>query len=105
MTVKEPAPAGERRADDPRGTGSRGASARPGAAGEVKSFRVRGGRAVFGPGGSTAALVSATPDEGRQMRVWKQTAWIRVDFVAGTRTSSVFVTWNGHPPHVRTVES
>lgn len=74
-------------------------------AGEVKSFQVRGGRAVFDLGENAAALVSATPDEGWRMRVWKQTAWIRVDFVAGARTTSVFVTWNGHPPQVQTVES
>ncbi|MET9415793.1 hypothetical protein ABZY03_16760 [Streptomyces klenkii] len=73
--------------------------------GEVKSFPVRGGRAVFDLGESSAALVSATPDEGWQMRVWKQSAWIRVDFMSGTRTTSLFVTWNGHPPQVRTVEN
>ncbi|MFF4218793.1 hypothetical protein [Streptomyces nondiastaticus] len=73
--------------------------------GEVKSFPVRGGRAVFDLGESSAALVSATPDEGWQMRVWKQSAWIRVDFMAGTRTTSLFVTWNGHPPQVQTVEN
>ncbi|MEV6774652.1 hypothetical protein [Streptomyces syringium] len=72
---------------------------------EVKSYPVRGGRAVFDLGESSATLVSATPDEGWQMRVWKQSAWIRVDFVAGTKTTSVFVTWNGHPPQVQTVES
>ncbi len=77
----------------------------PSAAGEVKSFPVRGGRAVFDLGESSAALVSATPDEGWQMRVWKQREWIRVDFSAGTRTTSVFVTWNGHPPQVQTVEN
>ncbi|MEW2578539.1 hypothetical protein [Streptomyces syringium] len=72
---------------------------------EVKSYPVRGGRAVFDLGESAATLVSATPDEGWQMRVWQQSAWIRVDFVAGTKTTSVFVTWNGHPPHVQTVEN
>ncbi|MGK5547008.1 hypothetical protein ACSNOH_20080 [Streptomyces sp. URMC 127] len=76
-----------------------------GGTGEVKSFPVRGGRAVFDLGESSAALVSATPDEGWRMRVWKQSAWIRVDFMAGTRTTSLFVTWNGHPPQVQTVEN
>ncbi|MGK5732075.1 hypothetical protein [Streptomyces sp. URMC 124] len=75
------------------------------APGEVKSYPVRGGRAVFDLGESSAALVSATPEEGWQMRVWKQSAWIRVDFMAGTKTTSVFVTWNGHPPRVQTVEN
>ncbi|MBT2382953.1 hypothetical protein [Streptomyces sp. ISL-11] len=79
-------------------------SSSPGA-GEVKNYPVRGGQVVFDLGGDSAALVSATPEEGWQMRVWKQSAWIRVDFVSGTRTTSVFVTWNGHPPQVQTVES
>ncbi|MCA6092179.1 hypothetical protein LE181_08400 [Streptomyces sp. SCA3-4] len=86
-----------------------GASRKPGAppppgGGEVKSFAVRGGRAVFDLGPGAATLVSAAPDEGWQMRVWKQSAWIRVDFVSDARTTSVFVTWNGHPPQVQTVE-
>ncbi|MEH6373141.1 hypothetical protein V7793_02060 [Streptomyces sp. KLMMK] len=80
------------------------AQSRPGS-GEVKSYPVRGGRAVFDLGEKSAALVSATPEEGWQMRVWKQSAWIRVDFMAGTKTTSVFVTWNGHPPRVQTVEN
>ncbi|MFE0043364.1 hypothetical protein [Streptomyces albireticuli] len=94
-TSPEPGPVRSAEAAPERGTG----------AGEVKSFQVRGGRAVFDLGESAATLVSATPDEGWRMRVWKQTAWIRVDFVAGERTTSVFVTWNGHPPHVQRVES
>ncbi|MFE5867331.1 hypothetical protein ACFQ6V_01625 [Streptomyces roseifaciens] len=80
------------------------AQPRPGA-GEVKSYPVRGGRAVFDLGEKSATLVSATPEEGWQMRVWKQSAWIRVDFMADTKTTSVFVTWNGHPPRVQTVEN
>ncbi|MFI1972452.1 hypothetical protein BLA24_33445 [Streptomyces cinnamoneus] len=81
------------------------ASRAPSDGGGVRSYPVKGGRAVFDIGEKSATLVSATPDEGRQMRVWTQTAWIRVDFVAGTQTSSVFVTWNGHPPQVQTVEN
>ncbi|MCC3778687.1 hypothetical protein [Streptomyces sp. UNOB3_S3] len=72
--------------------------------GAVRSYPVRGGRAVFALGGSSATLVSAAPEEGWRMRVWKQDGWIRVDFTAGPRTSSLFVTWNGHPPLVHAVE-
>ncbi|MEU5187783.1 hypothetical protein AB0G83_11660 [Streptomyces klenkii] len=93
-----PAPSASSRSDAP-------SAPPPGDNGEVKSFPVRGGRAVFDLGESSAALVSATPDEGWQMRVWKQSAWIRVDFMSGTRTTSLFVTWNGHPPQVQTVEN
>jgi hypothetical protein len=80
-------------------------SASPSDGSEVKNYPVKGGQVVFDIGENSATLVSATPDEGRQMRVWTQTTWIRVDFVAGARTSSVFVTWNGHPPQVQTVEN
>ncbi|MDT0448354.1 hypothetical protein [Streptomyces hesseae] len=53
---------------------------------------VKCGRVVFDLGGDSATLVSATPDGGRRMRVWSQDVWIRVDFVVGTATTSVFVT-------------
>ncbi|MFC4511536.1 hypothetical protein [Streptomyces ehimensis] len=75
------------------------------AGGAVRSYPVRGGRAVFALGETSAALVSAAPDEGWRMRVWKQVGWIRVDFTTGPRASSLFVTWNGHPPLVRAVEN
>ncbi|MBZ6477214.1 hypothetical protein K9U14_28410 [Streptomyces griseocarneus] len=103
------APSARRVTPTPTPGGEAGAAPRPGdgpspGAGEVKSYPVRGGRVVFDLGESSATLVSATPDEGWRMRVWKQSAWIRVDFVAGPQTTSVFVTWNGHPPQVQTVE-
>ncbi|MEV4439533.1 hypothetical protein AB0K09_11000 [Streptomyces sp. NPDC049577] len=95
------APSGRPGAPGPSPSGSRPS---PGGDG-VRSFPVTGGRVVFDLGEGAATLVSATPDEGWEMRVWTQVQWIRVDFVSGARTSSVFVTWNGHPPRVQTVES
>ncbi|GAA2716941.1 hypothetical protein GCM10010315_29080 [Streptomyces luteosporeus] len=89
----------------PAAPSARPAAQQPSAAAGVRSFPVKGGRVVFDLGATSASLVSATPDEGRRMRVWTQDAWIRVDFVAGTATTSVFVTWNGHPPQVQTVEN
>lgn len=68
--------------------------------GNVHSYKVTGGRVVLDLGTSSATLVSATPDSGWEMKVWKQDEWIRVDFSSGTTTSSVFCTWNGHPPAV-----
>ncbi|WKX70461.1 hypothetical protein [Streptomyces sp. XD-27] len=80
-------------------------AARPkGAGGGLRSYSVTGGRVALDLGPSSAELVSATPDSGWQMRVWTQSAWIRVDFTAGDATASVFVTWNGHPPTVQIVE-
>ncbi len=76
----------------------------PASDGEVKSYPVAGGRVVFDLGERSASLVSATPDAGWEMQVWEQTEWIRVNFTSGARTTSVFCTWNGHPPKVQVVE-
>ncbi|WP_326650066.1 hypothetical protein [Streptomyces sp. NBC_01750] len=70
------------------------------ASGNVKSYTVDGGRVVFDIGEVSAELVSATPDAGWQMQVWKQPEWIRVTFTQNGREASVFCTWNGHPPMV-----
>ncbi|WP_374223296.1 hypothetical protein [Streptomyces sp. F63] len=72
--------------------------------GEVKSYPVAGGRVVLDLGERSASLVSATPDAGWEMQVWEQTEWIRVNFTSGARTTSVFCTWNGHPPKVQVVD-
>ncbi|MFI1966073.1 hypothetical protein ACH429_18530 [Streptomyces pathocidini] len=75
----------------------------PTATANVKSYAPQGGRVAFDLGESSAELVSATPDSGWQMQVWKQTEWIRVNFTKGENTTSVFCTWNGHPPKVEVV--
>ncbi|WP_405569879.1 hypothetical protein OG317_13895 [Streptomyces sp. NBC_01167] len=69
-------------------------------AGSVKGYTVDGGRVVFDIRDTYAELASATPDAGWQMQVWKQPEWIRVTFTKDGRESSVFCTWNGHPPMV-----
>lgn len=72
----------------------------PPASGNVKGYTVDGGRVVFDIGTASAELVTATPDAGWQMQVWKQPEWIRVTFTRNGREVSVFCTWNGHPPMV-----
>ncbi|MFD0269227.1 hypothetical protein ACFVGY_22045 [Streptomyces sp. NPDC127106] len=84
-----------------RPSGEQGAG---GAGGTVKAYTVNGGRVVFDLGATSADLVSATPDAGWQMQVWKQPFWIRVTFTKGDKEMSVFCTWNGHPPLVETYE-
>ncbi|MFI6766816.1 hypothetical protein [Streptomyces sp. NPDC050355] len=69
--------------------------------GEIKSYSTAGGRVVFSVAGSSAELVSATPNSGWEMQVWKQEQWIRVDFTGSGAHTSVFCTWNGHPPAVQ----
>lgn len=68
--------------------------------GNVKGYNVAGGRVVFDIGTASAELVTATPDTGWQMQVWKQPTWIRVTFSKGTREVSVFCTWYDHAPTV-----
>ncbi|MEW2415064.1 hypothetical protein AB0953_15260 [Streptomyces sp. NPDC046866] len=85
---------------DPRPSGQQGYGG--GSGGTVRAYTVDGGRVVFDLGASSAELVSATPDSGWQMQVWKQPYWIRVTFTRAGKEMSVFCTWNGHPPLVET---
>lgn len=88
----------------PRGSGSAAATYAAGTTGQVHSYPVEGGRVTLDLGESAATLVSATPEPGWEMKVWTQDGWIRVDFTStdNATTSSVFCTWNGHPPTVQT---
>lgn len=70
------------------------------AAGEVKGYDTRGGRAVFDIGEASASLVSATPGAGWSMQVWKTQTWIRVEFASGADRVTVFCTWHDGPPRV-----
>ncbi|WP_312866269.1 hypothetical protein [Streptomyces boluensis] len=82
------------------GGGSDGSDADAKPSGDVKSYTVSGGRVAFEMGADSAELVSATPDSGWQMQVWKQPEWIRVTFTQGGREVSVFCTWHDHEPMV-----
>ncbi|OON77048.1 hypothetical protein [Streptomyces tsukubensis] len=97
-TPSHAAPAGKPARPTPEPPSSPSSSHSP--SGKVKSYPVSGGRAVFSMGASSAQLVSATPEPGWQMRVWKQEEWIRVQFSKGEQQASIFCTWNGHPPMV-----
>jgi hypothetical protein len=71
----------------------------------VHSYTVKGGQVVLSLGATSATLVSATPAEGYAVQVWQEDGWLRVDFSSSGGTSSVFATWNGHPPSVQTYET
>lgn len=101
-------------ATTPPGTGrpSPGRSARPthsrparrptpSPAAGVRSYTLTGGQVVLSMTDTAARLVSATPISGYEVRTWHAPGWLRVDFSAGARTSSLFATWNGHPPAVQ----
>ncbi|GAA4850851.1 hypothetical protein [Kitasatospora terrestris] len=76
---------------------------RPSPTASVHSYAVPGGRVALDLRQDHADLVSATPEAGWQMQIWHGDQWMRIDFSKDGRTSSVFVTWNGHPPDVQTV--
>lgn len=76
--------------------------AAPASDGQVKSYATAGGRVVLDMDDRSAQLVSATPNPGWEMQVWKQVGWLRVDFTGGGGHTSVICTWNGHPPTVQT---
>jgi hypothetical protein len=81
----------------------------PPAAGDVHGYTLKGGRVVLDLGASSASLVSATPNSGWQMSVWRPSGgqWLRVTFTSasGTEASTVSCTWNGHPPAVQAYEN
>jgi len=68
--------------------------------GRVRGVTAPGGRAVFDMHAHSASLVSATPDGGWSMQVWKQPTWIRVTFYRGDEASSVFCRWDDGPPRI-----
>jgi hypothetical protein len=67
-----------------------------------ETYQVPGGRASFELGTTSASLIAATPDPNWAVKVWHSAQWIRVDFTKDGHVSSVFVTWNDHPPQVST---
>ncbi|WP_374206791.1 hypothetical protein [Streptomyces noursei] len=79
-----------------------GGGTSPTTGGRVRSYATSGGRVVLSLGSDAAELVSATPNAGWEMQVWKQDQWLRVDFTGGGARTSVICTWNGHPPIVET---
>jgi hypothetical protein len=64
------------------------------------TYVIDGGRVVLAMTATSARLVSATPNPGYEVHAWRSDGWLRVDFAKDDQTSSLFVTWNGHPPTV-----
>jgi hypothetical protein len=70
----------------------------------VRSFTSRGGRAAFSLTPGAVRLISATPSQGYGTKVTPGTGWLRVDFTAGDRTSSIIASWYQHAPMVQVYE-
>ncbi|MFC4036463.1 hypothetical protein ACFO3J_34245 [Streptomyces polygonati] len=80
----------------------------PGASsGDIRGYTVRGGRVVLDLTSTDASLVTATPAAGWKMQVWTQPGWLRVTFTSAdsAASSSLFCTWNGHPPSVESYDN
>lgn len=67
---------------------------------KVASSDVAGGRAVFDMREDYATLVSATPNDGWDMRVWKGATEIRVTFTRDGGFSTVYCHWDDGPPRI-----
>ena len=72
--------------------------------GNVRTYVVKSGSVVLSLSADSARLVSATPDNGFQAKVWRQEKWLRVDLTDGVKGSAVFAQWNGHAPLVQVYE-
>ncbi|OEU87263.1 hypothetical protein DB35_27800 [Streptomyces abyssalis] len=77
----------------------------PPESGKVEGASVAGGRAVFDMRDDYATLVSATPNDGWDMQVWKDSTWIRVTFSKDGASSSVFCRWDGAPPRIESYDN
>lgn len=97
---KSPSPSGTGHPSRP--PGETGKPSSPAYEGDVRGAQVSGGRAVFDMKDDYATLVSATPDDGWETQVWKDSTWIRVTFSNGEETSSVFCRWDDGPPRIET---
>ncbi|OIV35777.1 hypothetical protein BIV57_19820 [Mangrovactinospora gilvigrisea] len=74
------------------------------AQGTTQTVVVRGGRVALMLHPASAELISASPNAGWSLQVWRSAEWLRVQFSMGASVSTVYCTWNGHPPIVQTDE-
>lgn len=74
--------------------------------GEVlHTFTLKGGRAVVAVRAEDCRMVSATPADGYELKVWDEPYWLRITFLAQGHESSAFCTWNALPPRLDTYET
>ncbi|MEZ0073896.1 hypothetical protein [Planotetraspora sp. GP83] len=71
----------------------------------LHTFTLKGGRATIAVTDKDCRVVTATPNDGYELKVWENTGWLRVTFLQGTHESSAFCTWNALPPRLDTYEA
>ncbi|MER5564053.1 hypothetical protein ABT071_36325 [Streptomyces sp. NPDC002506] len=63
--------------------------------------QLAGGEVRIAADHRSATLVSAVPADDWRVQTWAQQGWLRVTFTRGSEASTLFCTWNGHPPSVQ----
>ncbi|WP_235557916.1 hypothetical protein [Sphaerimonospora mesophila] len=71
----------------------------------LHTFTLRGGRATIAVTAEKCRVVTATPNDGYEVKVWEEPYWLRVTFLRGSSESSAFCTWNALPPRLDTYEN
>ncbi|GAA4206729.1 hypothetical protein GCM10023074_47690 [Microbispora amethystogenes] len=70
----------------------------------LHTFTLKGGRATIAVTSRDCRVVTATPNEGYQVKVWEEEQWLRVAFLREVHESSAFCAWNALPPRLDTYE-
>jgi hypothetical protein len=71
----------------------------------LHTFTLKGGRATIAVRERDCRMVSATPADGYELKVWEESHWLRITFLQGAKESSAFCTWNALPPRLDTYEN
>lgn len=66
----------------------------------MRSYTLAGGSVELLVTKDSAELVAAVPHSGFSVMTWSGTDWLRVDFSAGPRVSSLIASWHEHAPTV-----
>ncbi|MGW5264428.1 hypothetical protein ACWEQG_25925 [Microbispora sp. NPDC004025] len=71
----------------------------------LHTFTLKGGRATIAVTSRDCRVVTATPNDGYEVKVWETDQWLRIAFLRGIHESSAFCTWNALPPRLDTYEN
>ncbi|MEV7806473.1 hypothetical protein AB0O28_26355 [Microbispora sp. NPDC088329] len=71
----------------------------------LHTFTLKGGRATIAVTSGDCRVVTATPNDGYEVKVWETDQWLRVAFLRDAHESSAFCTWNALPPRLDTYEN
>lgn len=71
----------------------------------LHTFTLKGGRATIAVTSADCRVVTATPNDGYEVKVWETDQWLRVAFLRDAHESSAFCTWNALPPRLDTYEN